>query len=205
MLCNLAVKRLFWWAQDPSSHGKRTDLHQSKSTHEFGEEFFLRQSDAKSGWWRVVETMANLVAEGCHEADLTEMGVRQALLARGFPEDDITKACAWIERSTASGSLQETWAMLQPHGVQPRLSNPLERAFFSDDLWHRLELARQRALIPPDLFEKLLEGVRVLDLRGLDDLDIENIMAEMMRAAIPQVSPQTFRTLLQRQHPMLLC
>lgn len=205
MFCNPVMKRLFCLARVQAFQGVKEDGDQSAPAGRLGREFLLQQENAKSGWWRVVETMADLVAEGCQEADLTAMGVRQALLARGFPEEDIAQACAWIERSTASGSLAETWAMLQPHRVRTRVGSPLEQAYFSADLWDRLELARQRALIPADLFEKLLEGVRVLDPREWDDSEVESVMGEMVQAVIPQVSAQSFRALLQRKHPMLLC
>ena len=56
--------------------------------------------------------MADLVASGYDELELTEQSVKKPM-GKGFPEEDIFVAFSWVEKAVNSGTVNESLAMLQ--------------------------------------------------------------------------------------------
>lgn len=163
-------------------------------------------SASSSTWWDVVKAMADFIAVGYEEADLTESEMRQELLAQGFTEPAVAEAVLWVEKAQASGSLSESLAMLQGSdtSLSVRLSNPLERICINDRLWLRLYSCRQKGLLSQELFERLIEGVRAVDVRDWDEYDETQLLEELLIALLPHHSLAECRRLLSGQYPSFL-
>lgn len=156
-------------------------------------------------WWSVVETMADLVASGYDEHELTERYVKDELLEKGYKEQAINTAVIWLEKATNSGTINESLAMLQRQPVGLRIANPLEQVCFSNSIWSRLEVCRQKGLISEEAVERILEGARVIDTRDWDDEDVSNLLAEMLFTFNPNNSETEYLDMLQQCVPQFYC
>ena len=163
-------------------------------------------SSSSSDWWDVVKAMAAFVGSGFDESDLTESEMRRELLAQGFTESAVAMAVAWVEKAQVSGSLSESLAMLQASDtlLSIRLSNPIERICINDRLWLRLYSCRQKGLLSQELFERLVEGVRTIDVRDWDEFDETQMLEELLVTLLPQHSLAECRRLLSGQYPSFL-
>ena len=139
-----------------------------------------KATDSHPQWWAVVRSMADLVASGYDELELTEHYVRDELVDKGFKETEISQAVVWVEKAVNSGTVNESLAMLQRQSSGTRIVNPLEQVCFSSSIWSRLEICRQKGLISDEAVERILEGARVIDTRDWDDDDVSNLLAEML-------------------------
>lgn len=164
-----------------------------------------KAASSQSHWWSVVQSMADLVASGYDELELTEQSVKDALLGKGFAEDAISTACGWIEKAVNSGTVNESLAMLQKQSSGYRIINPLEEVCFSSSIWSRIELCRQKGLISDEAMERLLEGARVIDTRDWDDDEVTNLLAEMLFAFNPVSSEDDYLRMLKRCVPQYYC
>ena len=57
-----------------------------------------KAAEDREGWWLVVKSMADLVASGYDELELTEPYVRSELASKGFEETEILEAVTWVEK-----------------------------------------------------------------------------------------------------------
>ncbi len=164
-----------------------------------------KAASSPSHWWSVVQSMADLVASGYDELELTEQYVKETLLGKGFAEDAISTAFTWVEKAVNSGTVNESLAMLQRQSTGLRVINPLEEVCFSSSIWSRIELCRQKGLITDEAMERLLEGARVIDTRDWEDDEVTNLLAEMLFAFNPGNSEDDYLQMLQRCVPHYYC
>lgn len=158
-----------------------------------------------SRWWDAVREMASFVASGCSEMELTETPVRHRLLAKGYIEEEVTRAVEWVEKTTVSGTLMASLSMLQSHSVNPRIGNIVEKSYFSEKIWQALEAARAKAFISHDLYEKLIESIRGIDTRGWDDRDVLLILSQMYAGSVPNARPEDFLHIVSGVNPTEYC
>ena len=156
-------------------------------------------------WWAVVQSMADLVASGYDELELTEHYVKDELIGKGFRESEITQAVTWVEKAVNSGTVNESLAMLQKQSTGTRVVNPLEKVCFSRSIWSRLEICRQKGLISDEAVERILEGARVIDTRDWEDDEVSNLLAEMLFTFNPNNSETEYLEMLQRCVPQFYC
>lgn len=162
-------------------------------------------SESHSRWWNAVCEMADFVASGCSEMELTEASVKHRLLARGYAQIEVEQAVQWVEKTTASGTLKASIAMLQPNSTNPRIGNLVEKSYFSEKIWHALEVSRVKGLIDHDLYEKLIESIRGIDTRGWEDRDVLLIMSQMYAGSIPNGRPEDFLQIVSGSNPAPYC
>lgn len=164
-----------------------------------------KTSSQETSWWSVVQSMADLVASGYDELELTEHYVRDELVGKGFDDLQIAMAISWVEKAVNSGTVNECLAMLQRQSDGIRVVNPLERLCFSSSIWSRLEICRQKGLISDEVVERVLEGARALDTRDWEDDEVSNLLAEMMFAFNPNSTESEYLEMLQRCVPQFYC
>tara|TARA_B100001094_G_C18104679_1_gene757712 strand:+ start:365 stop:847 length:483 start_codon:yes stop_codon:yes gene_type:complete len=152
-------------------------------------------------WWKVVKQLAGFIHSGRQEDELATVEVRDELLARGFAEQDVYEAYAWLDRANRSGVLTESLSMLQPQTSGSRVDNPIEKLFFSDELWEKIQSLRFRGLLSSDLVERLLEGMRTMDTRDWDEEDITNLMHELLSVSLPFIDQQHHLDIIEGQRP----
>ena len=161
--------------------------------------------ESQIGWWDVVRTMADLVASGYDELELTESYVKSELVDKGFQEQEILQAVSWVEKAVNSGTVNESLAMIQKQSQGARVVNPLERVCFSPSIWSRLEICKQKGLITDEAIERILEAVRSIDTRDWEDEDVSHLLAEMLFNFNPTNSELEYQEMLRRCVPQYYC
>ncbi|NRA67830.1 MAG: hypothetical protein HRU19_25340 [Pseudobacteriovorax sp.] len=164
-----------------------------------------KASVGQSQWWKVVQSMADLVAAGYDEHELTENYVRTSLVEQGYSDDLITVATSWVEKAINSGTISECFAMLQNQSTGTRIVNPLEDICFSSSVWSRIKTCRQKGLISEEAMERMLEGARVIDTRDWEDDEVTNLLAEMLFTFNPSSSESEYIDMLRRCVPQFYC
>lgn len=149
--------------------------------------------------------MADFVASGCSEMDLTGASVKHRLLAKGYIEEEVARAVEWVEKTTVSGTLLVSLSMLQPHSSSPRIGNIVEKSYLSHGIWRDQNVARSKCLIPHDLYEKLIESLRAIDTRGWDDRDVLLILSQMYAGSVPNARPEDFFQIISGVNPTQYC
>lgn len=161
----------------------------------------MPQVDAEPVWWLVVKQLANYIHSGRQEDELATIEVRDELIACGFPEQEVYRAYAWLDQANRSGVLTESLAMLQPQVNGSRVINPIEKAYFSDELWRRIQVCRVRGLLSSDIVERLLEGMRTMDTRDWDEEDISSLINELLSMSLPGVDQADFMDIIEGRRP----
>jgi len=150
-------------------------------------------------WWKVVESMANLVACGYDYDELEDDMVQVALQGQGYTRKSIEEALDWLEMASNSGNIADVFSMLLPSAGSVRVASPLEKVCISDKLWLHLENIRNRGIISDDLAERLLEGIRGLDTRDWEDDEVRAFIEEVISTSMPHVDSKTIQRLLLRR------
>lgn len=149
--------------------------------------------------------MAGLMASGCSELELTETSVAHRLMAMGYARREVEQAVQWVEKTTASGTLKASMAMLQPTSTNPRIGNLVEKSFFSEKVWQALEVSRVKGFIDHDLYEKLIESIRGIDTRGWEDSDVLLLMSQMYAGSVHNGRPEDFFEIVCGSNPVIYC
>lgn len=155
-------------------------------------------------WWDIVKLLAELIA-GSDEDILGDDEVYQYLLSCDYREKDINRAYQWFHQVSRSGTLSESIAMLVPSSDHTRITNPIEMAYMSPDLWHQIDKARQRGFLSDDFAERLLEGVRTIDTRDWDEVDISHLLGEVMAMSFPSYTVNQCLEILSGAHQDFYC
>ncbi|MCX6116325.1 MAG: DUF494 family protein [Proteobacteria bacterium] len=123
----------------------------------------------------VIESIADLVC--AHGLDPNEDGLlRSSLLERGFNIDLIRKAEDWCDVVSTHSRLVEVLCLFLPEIKSARIYSKLEKIFVSDSIWKTMEECRNRGIFSMDMIERLLEGVREMDTRDWDDIDVRKFI-----------------------------
>ena len=161
----------------------------------------MQMHEDNKNWWHAVKKMADLVAAGYDESELTEYYVRNELVAAGFALEAIELACDWIEKAVISKTLYESLTMLQEASDCPRIANPIETLCFSSKVWNQINRCYKRGLLSRDLLERLLECARAVDTRDWEDEEVAKLFAEMLATINPSVSEESFLNMLNQCLP----
>lgn len=150
----------------------------------------------KEPWWQAVRSVAALVeTEGLQLSDATSASL--ALEKQGFDRDDIARALAWLEQASLSGSMHEVIGMLQPRHSAPRIPHPAELAYLRPDIWDKIVQCRMHGLLNDDFAERLIEGLRGLDVRDLDDSEVAQLIDEVLITCAPDGISRELRLFLK--------
>jgi uncharacterized protein Smg (DUF494 family) len=137
-------------------------------------------------WWQVVKELAKLMEqEGYREAELSESHVKRNLIAAGFDEGAINRAIEWVEKAIVSGNLSECLSMAQQYHADVRVIHPYESTYIPQKIWIGLLACQKKGIISSELFEKLMEGVRIFDPRGLTEIEVRDILLELLSSLLP--------------------
>ena len=139
----------------------------------------------RSEWIKVVESIAGFVALGLEEEDIFEGFLRRSLIADGFAVESVDQAIEWLEQTAFMGNLSDVLSMMQTANVGARIESPLERASFSDAVWMDLWRLRSKGLVGQEVMERLVEGIRSIDARDLEDEDVRALITDVMAKSMP--------------------
>lgn len=141
-----------------------------------------RERDAEV--WSAVCEVARFVSR---ESSL--LGNPSAMIAElsncGYSSDTISEALAWLDKAAVSGHLFEALSMLQPRRGRLRFGHPLEHALIPSTLLHRIELCRNAGLIGDELVEQIIEALRRIDMRDLEDHQVVMLVDDLVTQSIP--------------------
>lgn len=153
-------------------------------------------SQNQSEWIEVVEAIAGFVALGLEEEDIFEGFLRRSLISDGHCADAVDHAIDWLEQAAFKGNLSEVLSMMQTANIGSRIESPLERASFSDAVWLDLWRLRSRGLVGQEVMERLVEGIRSIDARDLEDEDVRALITDVMSKSMPGKSVSDLEKIL---------
>lgn len=136
-------------------------------------------------WWPVVLEVAQLMMEGWTESEVFDEKLTTELIDRGYLTVDIERAIAWLEMTKNSGFFAESIGMLQPSYLGQRIMSSYETLGLPKTAISAIDSLRNKGIISPDIVEKLIEGLRVVDTRDWDDDEVLRVIHEFIAAAIP--------------------
>jgi uncharacterized protein Smg (DUF494 family) len=151
--------------------------------------------------WDLLKTVSDIMGPTFQQSEFNDSHLEMLLAEQGFDQDDIENALDWIERVAMSGSLSDVIGMLQDQQENIRVANPLEVAYLSQSLWKRIETCRLKGLLSNDLYEKLLEDIRVIDTRDWEEEDVKIFLAELLNTIVPHTAQHDFMKILEGRAP----
>jgi hypothetical protein len=138
-------------------------------------------------WWRVVEEIARMFEpDGFKQSELADNQVKENLLAAGHDETAVNVAINCVEKAFLSGNVYDCLTMTHKYGSEYRVLHPAERAFIPTKIWQGLLACQKRGVITSDVFERLVESIRLFDFRGLTDAEISDVFYDMLSSNLPQ-------------------
>jgi len=125
----------------------------------------------------VIEAIADLVCCQGYDPDEHSL-IRTELISRNFSLASIRAAEDWCDQAEATSSLIEVLSLFAKPSEGMRIDHPLERLFVSDHIWNIIVDCRNRGIFSLDMAERLLEGVRAMDTRDWDDVQLFEFIEE---------------------------
>ena len=71
-----------------------------------------------------------------------------------------------------------------------RIENPFDIPYLSDEIWQKVESWRLRGIIPYDVVERLLVGLRNMDVRDWDEQEVSGLVANLLAPAFDAQSEE---------------
>jgi hypothetical protein len=138
----------------------------------------------------VRQKLANFILLEGHEATDEDI-IRDYLVSEGYTEGLVEYTCAWLENVVRSGKATETLDMIQQKSVTGiRIENPFDRPYISDPIWNKIESWRIRGILPADVVERLLVGLRNMDVRDWEEEDVNSLVANLIAPAFDEEAEQ---------------
>lgn len=153
-------------------------------------------------WWQAVNEITDLmVCEGVEVWD--ENYICSQLTGKGFDPLVIDRALNWLQEASVSSPSSDLIGSIHEHGrTRIRVENPGETAFFSNDLWKRLEVLRLKGVISLDILEKLLAKLRDLDTRDWEEDEVRRFVNQVVcQASDYSVFPEELSDLSIEDRP----
>ncbi|MGE0171157.1 MAG: DUF494 family protein [Oligoflexales bacterium] len=138
-------------------------------------------------WWRVVEEIARMIeSNGFKQSELAESHVKKDLLAAGHTESDVNTAINCVEKAFLSGNFYDCLTMTQQLGSDFRILHPAESPLLPYKIWQGLLVCRKKGVISSEVFERIVEGIRLFDLRGLTTPEVDDVFHDLLSNHLPQ-------------------
>lgn len=129
------------------------------------------------------QNLADFIISQGHEATDEDI-IRDYLFGCGHSEEMVDSTCEWLEMVIRSGKATETLDLIQQTMVAGvRVENPFDRPYLSDKLWKKIESWRLRGILPADVVERLLVGLRNVDVRDWEEEDVKDLVANLLAPA----------------------
>ena len=154
-------------------------------------------------WWKAVQSIAALFRKQHDGKELSEPAIKQHLVGQEFDDESIRQAFDWIERASLSGHLVESLAMLEAPSTAVRVHSPIEALYLPQRLRNRLEICRLKGFLSQEVVERLLEGLRILDARDMEEDELVGLLAELLSIAVPTTPRHEFFRILAADLPEL--
>lgn len=152
-----------------SMHGQNLTVHQS-----------VKADNSVSDLQKMVAVF--LMSEGIEATEYDV--VSEYLDTLDVKESEREAVFEWLERIVRSGKPTESLDMIHQASISGiRIENPFDRAYMSDRLWKKIEGWRLRGILPADVVERLLIGLRNIDVRDWEDDDVRGLVADMLAPA----------------------
>ena len=134
--------------------------------------------------------IANFLLLDGHEPTDEDL-IREFLSDQGYDEDTIDLTLEWLADVVRSGKATETLDMIQQSGITGiRVENPFDKPYLSDIIWNKIESWRIRGILPADVVERLLVGLRNMDVRDWDEEEVRSLVANLIAPAFDEYSTQ---------------
>ena len=160
---------------------------------------------AEETWWKAVRSIAAIFRAQNDGSQFNEFQIREALEEQAFSSDVIEQAFDWIEKATLSGNLVESLAMLEPPPSLIRIQSTLESLYLPQRIRNRIETCRLKGFISQDVIERLVEGLRTLDSRNMDEDELTHLLAELLSIIVPSTPKHEFLRILKGKTLTLYC
>lgn len=135
------------------------------------------------------ELVAFIMAEDIEATD--EDVIRDFLNSKSHDEDLVDYTCEWLTTVIRSGKLTETIDIIHQKGIGGvRIENPFDIPYLSDEIWQKVESWRLRGIIPYDVVERLLVGLRNMDVRDWDEQEVSGLVANLLAPAFDAQSEE---------------
>lgn len=132
---------------------------------------------------QIQKKIAEFIILGGHEIT-DEFLIRDFMLSEAMTEREIEYTCDWIENVVRSGKAIETLDMIYQKSVKSvRVENPFDQPYLSDEMWKKIESWRLRGIIPNDVVERLLVGLRNMDVRDWEEDEVKELVANLIAPA----------------------
>ena len=155
----------------------------------------MNEPASQQEWWPAVQLIADLVHRDGFAPDEDDV-LRVQLAQKGFSQDIIGQAMAWIDNVALTGNLADALGMLQSAPDRIRIEHPVEKSELAMGLWRTIESCRYRGVISAELAERLVEGLRTMDTSDWDDAEVRDFLSDMLSAACPSFPDVTVGEIL---------
>lgn len=133
-----------------------------------------------------------LISQG-HDATDEDV-VRDFLADLGHTDDVVDETCDWLGRVVTSGKATESLDMLHQNMVSGlRIENPIDRPYLPDLIWKKIEGWRLRGILPADVVERLLIGLRNVDVRDWEEEDVKGLVANLIAPAFERCEKEDLK------------
>jgi hypothetical protein len=117
--------------------------------------------------------------------------IREFLIAQGYEDTLVDYTCDWLTTVIRSGKLTETIDIIHQKSIAGvRIENPFDIPYLSDEIWKKVESWRLRGIIPYDVVERLLVGLRNMDVRDWDEDEVSDLVANLLAPAFDTKSAE---------------
>lgn len=120
--------------------------------------------------------------------------IREYLEGSGYEQVLVDDTCEWLNLVFLSGRSSEVLDMIQQQDIDGlRVENPSDQQYLSDKIWRKISSWQMRGILPSDVVERLLIGLRNIDVRGWEEEEVSELVANLIYPGLDSYSKIDFR------------